>query len=70
MKRLPLGAALAALMLTTSSFVMANNAFSDVTPDDWSYKAVSQLTKASLTAIRMEPLKEIKILPVMKWDRL
>ena len=43
MKRLPLGAALAALMLTTSSFVMANNAFSDVTPDDWSYKAVSQL---------------------------
>ena len=30
-------------MLTTSSFVMANNAFSDVTPDDWSYKAVSQL---------------------------
>ena len=35
MKRLPLGAALAALMLTTSSFVMANNAFSDVTPDDW-----------------------------------
>lgn len=43
MKRLPLGAALAALMLTTSSFVIANNAFSDVTPDDWSYKAVSQL---------------------------
>lgn len=43
MKRLPFGAALAALMLTTSSFVMANNAFSDVTPDDWSYKAVSQL---------------------------
>ena len=43
MRRLPLGAALAALMLTTSSFVMANNAFSDVTPDDWSYKAVSQL---------------------------
>ena len=43
MKRLPLGAALAALMLTTSSFVMADNAFSDVTPDDWSYKAVSQL---------------------------
>ena len=43
MKRLPLGAAPAALMLTTSSFVMANNAFSDVTPDDWSYKAVSQL---------------------------
>ena len=43
MKRLPFGAALAALMLTTSSFVMADNAFSDVTPDDWSYKAVSQL---------------------------
>ena len=42
MKRLPFGAALAALMLTTS-FVMADNAFSDVTPDDWSYKAVSQL---------------------------
>ena len=43
MKRLPFSAALAALMLTTSSFVMADNAFSDVTPDDWSYKAVSQL---------------------------
>ena len=43
MKRLPFGAALAALMLTTSSFVMADNAFSDVNPDDWSYKAVSQL---------------------------
>lgn len=43
MKRLPFGAALAALMLTTSSFVMADNAFSDITPDDWSYKAVSQL---------------------------
>lgn len=42
MKRLPFCAALAALMLTTS-FVMADNAFSDVTPDDWSYKAVSQL---------------------------
>ena len=42
MKRLPFGAALAALMLTTS-FVMADNAFSDITPDDWSYKAVSQL---------------------------
>ena len=42
MKRLPFGATLAALMLTTS-FVMADNAFSDVTPDDWSYKAVSQL---------------------------
>ena len=42
MKRLRFGAALAALMLTTS-FVMADNAFSDVTPDDWSYKAVSQL---------------------------
>lgn len=42
MKRLPFGAALAALMLTTS-FVMADNAFSDVTPDDWSYNAVSQL---------------------------
>ena len=42
MKRLPFGAALAALMLTTS-FVMADDAFSDVTPDDWSYKAVSQL---------------------------
>lgn len=42
MKRLPFGAALAALMLTTL-FVMADNAFSDVTPDDWSYKAVSQL---------------------------
>ena len=42
MKRLPFGAALAALMLTTS-FVMADNAFSDVTPDDWSYQAVSQL---------------------------
>ena len=42
MKRLPFGAALAALMLTTS-FVMADNAFFDVTPDDWSYKAVSQL---------------------------
>ena len=42
MKRLPFCAALAAFMLTTS-FVMADNAFSDVTPDDWSYKAVSQL---------------------------
>lgn len=42
MKRLPFCAALAALILTTS-FVMADNAFSDVTPDDWSYKAVSQL---------------------------
>lgn len=48
MKRFPLGIALSAILLGSTYTAMADNAFSDVAQDHWSYKAVSELSDAGV----------------------
>ena len=61
-------AAMAALTAGVSAY--AANPFSDVTPNEWAYQAVADLSEqASLKAIRMAPSKVKETSPVTNWLR-